>query len=128
MLDTYASIIGPHMSMTEAERWRSAAAGSGSDAGADASGSRLQRFVRLVMPLTRLCNRKELLSVSGLPSLPSWEQLLGRLVVTTADDIVTEPFDPTLLPATKSKRIGFCCLHFDKMLEGKFLLGDGQSE
>src|SRR5713101_4760738 len=30
----------------EAERWRSAAAESGSDAGADAVGSRLQRFVR----------------------------------------------------------------------------------
>ena len=34
----------------EAERWRSAAAESGSDAGADAVSGRLQRFVRQVSP------------------------------------------------------------------------------
>ena len=36
-------------------------------------------FVRLVTPLTRPCNRKELLSVSGLPPLPRWEQFLKRI-------------------------------------------------
>jgi len=45
MHDPYTSIIIPHGSMTEAGRRRSAAAGSGSDGGADAGGSRLHALV-----------------------------------------------------------------------------------
>src|SRR5437879_6111943 len=39
---------------TEAERWASAAAGSGSDVGADAGGSQLHALVRLGRPPTSL--------------------------------------------------------------------------